>query len=112
MKGTNLGEFEELLLLIVLILGEEAYVFRIQEELKSQVNRSVSMGALHTTLSRLQKKDFLTSEMAGATQDRGGRRKRIYELTSAGKIGLNEAKEQRANLWSQIPEFSLEFSHV
>lgn len=112
MKGTNLGEFEELLLLIVLILGKEAYVFRIQEELKSQVNRSVSMGALHTTLSRLQKKDFLTSEMAGATQDRGGRRKRIYELTSAGKIGLNEAKEQRANLWNQIPKFSLEFSHV
>ena len=112
MKGTNLGEFEELLLLIVLILEENAYVLRIREEINNQVSRSISMGALHTTLSRLEKKDFLKSEMAGATQERGGRRKRIYELTAAGKSVLNEVKDLRANLWNQVPEFSLKFIYA
>ncbi|MEQ9404282.1 MAG: helix-turn-helix transcriptional regulator [Cyclobacteriaceae bacterium] len=112
MKGANLGEFEELLLLIVLILEEEAFVLRIREELKSQINRNISMGALHTTLTRLEKKDFLISEMGGATQERGGRRKRIYELTAAGRSALNEVKEMRASLWNQVPEFTLKFLHV
>lgn len=112
MKGTNLGEFEELLLLIVLILQDEAYVIRIREEIKGQVNRSISMGALHTTLSRLEKKDFLRSEMGGATQERGGRRKRIYELTVDGKAALNEVKEMRASLWDQVPSIALKFSYV
>lgn len=112
MKGTNLGEFEELLLLIVLILQEDAYVLNIREELKSQINRSISMGALHTTLSRLEKKEFLQSDMGGATKERGGRRKRIYELTGAGKDALNEVKDLRANLWNQVPSFALKFAHV
>jgi PadR family transcriptional regulator, regulatory protein PadR len=112
MKGTNLGEFEELLLLIVLILQEDAYVLKIRDELKSQINRSISMGALHTTLSRLEKKEFLQSDMGGATQERGGRRKRIYELTGAGKEVLNDAKDLRAHLWNQVPTFALKFAHV
>lgn len=111
MKGTNLGEFEELLLLIVLILQDEAYMLRIKDEIKNQINRSISMGALHTTLSRLEKKDFLKSEMGGATKERGGRRKRIYELTADGKTALNEVRELRANLWNQVPSFDLKFQH-
>ncbi|MEO9869225.1 PadR family transcriptional regulator [Ekhidna sp.] len=112
MKGTNLGEFEELLLLVVLILQDEAYMLRIKDEIKKQVNRSISMGALHTTLTRLEKKDFLKSAMGGATQERGGRRKRIYELTADGKVTLNEVKEMRASLWNQVPSFELKFSHA
>ncbi|WP_462250518.1 PadR family transcriptional regulator [Ekhidna sp.] len=112
MKGTNLGEFEELLLLVVLILQEEAYMLRIKDEIKKQVNRSISMGALHTTLARLEKKEFLTSELAGATKERGGRRKRVYELTADGKVALNEVKEMRANLWNQVPSFDLKISHA
>lgn len=111
MKGTNLGEFEELLLLVVLILQDEAYMLRIKDEIKNQVNRSISMGALHTTLSRLEQKDFLKSEMGGATQERGGRRKRIYELTADGKAALNEVKKMRASLWNQVPSFELKFSN-
>ncbi len=107
MRGTNLGEFEELLLLLVLILQDEAYMLRIKDEVKNQLNRSISMGALHTTLSRLEKKEFLKSEMGGATNERGGRRKRIYELTNEGKTVLNQAKEMRANLWNQVPSFEL-----
>lgn len=112
MKGTNLGEFEELLLLVVLILQEEAYMLRIKDEIKNQVNRSISMGALHTTLARLEQKDFLKSEMGGATNERGGRRKRIYELTTAGKAALNEVKEMRASLWNQVPAVELKFSYA
>lgn len=110
MKGTNLGEFEELVLLIVLILQEEAYVLRIKGEVLAQIKRSVAMGALHSTLSRLEKKGFLASEMSGATQERGGRRKRIYQLTGAGKEILKEANEQRQMLWNQIPDYALKFA--
>lgn len=112
MKGTNLGEFEELLLLVVLILQEDAYMLRIKDEIKNQVNRSISMGALHTTLARLEKKDFLKSAMGGATKERGGRRKRVYELTADGKVALNEVKQMRANLWNQVPSFDLKFIHA
>ena len=112
MKGTNLGEFEELVLLIVLILQEEAYVLKIKEEVYSQINRNVAMGALHSTLSRLEKKGFLESEMLGATKERGGRRKRIYSLTSLGKTVLKEAKEQRQMLWQQVPDYALKFIYV
>ncbi len=109
MKGTNLGEFEELLLLVVMILQEDAYVLRIREEVKEQVNRSLSMGALHSTLTRLEQKEFLSSDMKGATKDRGGRRKRIYEVTSKGHAALKEVKQLRNRLWGQVPSVYLEF---
>lgn len=109
MRGTNLGEFEELLLLIVMILQEEAYVLRIRDEIKEQVNRSLSMGALHSTLTRLEQKEFLSSDMKGATKDRGGRRKRVYEITAKGQAALNEVKQLRNRLWGQVPNFYLEF---
>lgn len=110
MRGTNLGEFEELLLLIVMILQEDAYVLRIRDEIKEQVNRSLSMGALHSTLTRLEQKEFLSSDMKGATKDRGGRRKRVYEITSKGQSALKEVKQLRNRLWGQVPSFYLEFS--
>ncbi len=110
MRGTNLGEFEELLLLIVMILQEDAYVLRIRDEIKEQVDRSLSMGALHSTLTRLEQKEFLSSDMKGATKDRGGRRKRIYEITSKGQDALNEVKQLRNRLWGQVPGFYLKFN--
>ncbi|GAB5527140.1 MAG: hypothetical protein Roseis2KO_50120 [Roseivirga sp.] len=110
MKGTNLGEFEELVLLIVLILQEEAYVLKIKDEVLAQIKRNVAMGALHSTLSRLEKKGFLASAMSGATQERGGRRKRIYQLTGTGKEILKEANEQRQMLWNQVPDYALKFA--
>lgn len=109
MKGTNLGEFEELVLLIVLILQEEAYVLKIKEEVYAQIKRNVAMGALHSTLNRLEKKGLLSSEMTGATQERGGRRKRIYGLTGTGKSVLKAAREQRQMLWNQVPDYALKF---
>ncbi|MCR9250508.1 MAG: PadR family transcriptional regulator [bacterium] len=106
MKETGLGEFEEVILLLVGILAEEAYAFRLAEEFESQTKRSVSIGAVHSSLSRLEDKGFLTSEMGASTASRGGRRKRIYSITAAGERALQSAKDFRVSLWSQYPQLS------
>lgn len=109
MKRSTIGEFEEMVLLMVLILQDEAYMISLQNQLLEQANRSITMGALHTTLSRLEKKGFLTSEMGEPTKERGGRRKRIYQVTAAGKTELSTIKEMRKSLWDQVPQFALKF---
>ncbi len=103
MKETRLGEFEEVILLLVGILGEQAYAFNTAEEFEKQSGRAVAIGAIHSTLNRLEKKGFLTSEMGGATKERGGRRKRIYSITAYGLQVLQDAKNFRVSLWSQYP---------
>ena len=110
MKENSLGEFEEIVMLTVAILQNEAYGFSIIEEMESRLGRSVSIGALQTVLKRLEKKNYLTSELGEATAVRGGKRKRFYHLTSAGKEILQDTKEQRMGLWSAVPEFILKFS--
>ena len=107
----QLGEFEEVVMLTVAILTDEAYGFAIIEEMERRLNRSVSIGALQTVLKRLEKKDYLSSEMGEATAVRGGKRKRFYHLTSAGKQILEQTKEQRLGLWNAVPEFVVKFSH-
>ncbi len=103
MKETRLGEFEEVILLLVGILGESAYALNISDEFEKQLKRSVAIGAVHSTLSRLQDKGFLKSEMSGATSSRGGRRKRIYSVTAMGDQVLANAREMRISLWDQYP---------
>jgi len=106
MKETRLGEFEEVLLLFVGILENDAYSFRIAEEFERQTGRDVSIGAVHSTLTRLEEKGFLTSKMGQATAERGGRRKRIYTITAYGKRVLEEAREFKMSLWNQYPAFA------
>ena len=106
MKETKLGDFEETLLLIVGILGDEAYAFKIAEEFEAQLDRSVSIGAVHSTLNRLGEKGFLNSEMGEPTAERGGRRKRIYEITGEGEQALKTSRDIKLSLWSQFPAFS------
>ncbi|MDZ7648375.1 MAG: PadR family transcriptional regulator [Cytophagales bacterium] len=106
MIETRLGEFEEVILLLVGILGEEnAYAFRIAEEFESQTGRSVSIGATHSTLDRLEVKGFLKSEMGKPTTERGGRRKRIFTITAIGKKVLRESRDFKIALWQQYPGF-------
>ena len=93
MKETRLGDFEETLLLLVGILDKEAYAFKIAEEFESQTSRSVSIGAVHSTLNRLTEKGFLESEMGESTAERGGRRKRIYTITASGQRTLQDARD-------------------
>ncbi|UII22496.1 PadR family transcriptional regulator [Fulvivirga ligni] len=103
MKETRLGEFEEVILLLVGILDDDAYAFKIAEEFESQTARSVSIGAVHSTLNRLSEKGFLNSEMGASSPERGGRRKRIYKITALGHRVLTEAKDFRVSLWNQFP---------
>lgn len=108
MIETRLGDFEEVILLLVGILGEEAYALRIADEFESQTQRSVSIGAVHSTLTRLESKGFLESAMGSATAERGGRRKRIFTITAYGKKVLQNAKDFKVSLWQQFPALSTE----
>lgn len=103
----QLGEFEEIVMLTVAILTNEAYGFAIIEEMESRLKRKVSIGALQTVLRRLEDKGYLTSVMSEATKVRGGKRKRYFSLSAAGKKVMQEAKDQRMGLWNAIPEFVL-----
>jgi len=108
MKG-YLGEFEELVLLTIATLGQEAYGVAVKEELQQRANRRISIGALHATISRLEDKGFLTSYLGGATAERGGRRKRYFELTPAAVEALTAMKSLRDELW-QSAQIKLGFS--
>jgi PadR family transcriptional regulator, regulatory protein PadR len=94
-----LGEFEELVLLTIATLGEDAYGVLIQKNIEERSNRSISIGALHSTITRLEEKGFLKSWVGGATKERGGRSKRYYEITQAGKRAVAETKSVRDELW-------------
>jgi DNA-binding PadR family transcriptional regulator len=107
MKGSNLGEFEELVLLTIAALMNDAYSVGICDELQRQTGRTVKLGVIHSVLNRLEEKGFAKSMLGEATQTRGGKRKRYYSITSAGKSGLIKSKEVRDNLWNMIPDLSL-----
>lgn len=107
MKGTNLGEFEELVLLTIAALVNEAYSVGICEELEKRTGRKVKLGVVHAVLNRLEEKGFVKSTLGEATSVRGGKRKRFYLISNAGKAALLKSKEVRDHLWSLIPEFSL-----
>jgi PadR family transcriptional regulator, regulatory protein PadR len=104
MIETRLGDFEEVVLLVTGILGNgEAYALKIAEEFKRQTGREVSVGAVHSTLDRLELKGFVRSELGEATAIRGGKRKRLFALTALGKRVLQEAMDFRISLWKQYP---------
>ena len=107
MKKQHLGELKELVLLMIILLGEDAYGLAIRKALQEHANRTVTIGAVHGTVNRLEKKGLLTSHMGGATDSRGGRRKRLFTITTAGKKSLKRSRDLRVNLWKQIPELSL-----
>ncbi|MFZ6010372.1 MAG: PadR family transcriptional regulator [Bacteroidota bacterium] len=94
-----LGEFEELVLLTIAVLGKEAYGVLIQKNIEERSNRTISIGALHSTITRLEEKGLLSSWVGGATKERGGRSKRYYEITQAGKKAVAETKSLRDELW-------------
>ncbi len=95
-----LGELEELVLLTVIVLGENAYGVSIQLDLIERSKRDISIGALHSSITRLEEKGLLTSWTGGATAERGGRSKRYYKVTAAGRRMLAETKSLRDELWN------------
>jgi PadR family transcriptional regulator, regulatory protein PadR len=102
MKRTYLGEFEEVVLLTVAVLGEGAYGVAITDELDRQTGRSVSISAVHAALHRLQEKGMLSSYMGEATAERGGRRKRLFGVTALGSRTLHDIRAVRDQLWNAI----------
>ena len=109
MKYTQLGEFEELVLLVIGTLNNDAYSISIKEELKARTKRNPSIGALHAALNRLEKKGFIDSFLGGATNERGGRRKRYYSLTALGRKALDTSYQLRSDLYHSLP--NLDLSH-
>lgn len=110
MSQFHLGEFEEIVLLTVAILNGEAYGVNIITEIEGRLNRNVSLGAIQTVLKRLEEKDLVKSAFGETTKVRGGKRKRLYEITASGKQILNRTKEHRNSLWNAIPKVVFKFS--
>ncbi len=107
----HLGEFEEIVMLTVALLGNEAYGFAVIEEIETRMNRTVSIGALQTVLKRLEEKNYLISEFGEATTSRGGRRRRYYQLTNTGITILEETQEQRMGLWKAVRKLGFGTAH-
>ncbi len=107
MAKEYLGEFEELVLTLVAALQEDAYGAAIADEIESRMKRDVNLSAVHVTLYRLEDKGYVKSKLGGGTQERGGRRKRIYTITSAGMAMLRVMKEARVDLWKMVPQLKL-----
>jgi DNA-binding PadR family transcriptional regulator len=112
MKGDYLGELEELVLLHIGILYPSAYGVAVMDEIETQTGRQIHISAVHSVLSRLEEKSLVRSSMSDPTDERGGRRKRIFTLTAAGKRALEDAHEMRNHLYRRIPRVALQFQTV
>lgn len=95
----QLGEFEQLVLLSVLALGEEAYGASIRRHLHTAIARDVSLGALYATIERLEKRSMVSSTLTGATAQRGGKAKRMVQVTASGKRALERSRDQLTTMW-------------
>lgn len=104
-----LGEFEELVLLATLRLGDSAYGVTIRQIVEEATRRSISIGAIYSTLDRLEKKGFISSRQGEPTAQRGGRAKRYFKLEGAGIKALRVIQDVRSRL---LPEFDLRTSSI
>lgn len=112
MKKYQLGEFEEIVILTIGILHTDAYGVSIKNEIETRLSRSVSMGALHTALVRLEDKGYIKSFNGEATEERMGRPKKYFQITALGKKAMTYSKDTRNELWKAIPKAILELKTV
>jgi DNA-binding PadR family transcriptional regulator len=104
-KGDYLGEFEQLALTAVtLLVPERCYGMTIHERMEELASgrRVVSLGAVYTTLDRLEKQGYVKSWFGGATEERGGRSKRFFEITAAGQRALENSLAVAGNLLREL----------
>ncbi|MEL6674262.1 MAG: helix-turn-helix transcriptional regulator [Bacteroidota bacterium] len=106
MSQKYLGEFEEVVLLTIGIIYQDAYGASIRDEIQRQLGRVVRLGALHATLVRLEKKGLITSYLGEATSRRGGKRKRYYQVTAEGKAAVRQSRDSRSKLWDALSDTS------
>ena len=102
-----LSELEELVLLSIALLYEEgAYGLSIAQEIESKSGKKISLSAIHTVLYRLQDRGLVSSEMGGASNSRGGRRKRLFYISQAGKEMVTSIRHQREKYWKEMGDLS------
>lgn len=106
MKEHSLGEFEELVLLMVAGLHDEAYGVLIMDKLKEKLKKNFNVSAVHIALKRMEDKGFVKSRFGGITEERGGRRKKFYVITALGKKILDSQYTLRTSLYKAIPKIS------
>ncbi len=96
---STLGEFEQVVLLAILRLGDEAYAVSVRDEILQCTGRDVSRGSIYITLDRLETKGYLKSRLADPTPERGGRAKRYYALRPRAVEALKESRRALVALW-------------
>lgn len=96
---------EQILLLAIWRLGENAYGVPIREEVVRLTKKNIVYGTLYNSLDKLVKKGFVVTSRGEPTPERGGRSKIFYTLTKAGMAALQQAKELQSNLWDGVPDF-------
>jgi DNA-binding PadR family transcriptional regulator len=99
----RLGEFELSLLMAVAHLADEAYGLRIRREIERRTGRHVAIGALYTSLNRLEDKRYVRSQMSESLPQRGGRSRRHFELTKAGEEALRQSYKRLTEMWKGLP---------
>lgn len=104
MRVEFLNDFEELILTLVAGLHENSYGASITIEIEKWLGRKVTLSAVHVILYRLEDKGYIKSTVGGSTNERGGRRKRIYSITNAGLAVLRSMKETRKEIWKLVPQ--------
>jgi len=100
--GKTLGEFEQLILLALVALGEDAYGASIRREIVSRTGRDVSAGAVYTVLERLERSCLISSHVGLPTQERGGRRRKHYEIRPDGARSLSETRDRMRRMESGL----------
>ncbi len=98
-KGGFLGAFEEIVLLALVHLGDNAYGMTIRREIEDRSGRTVSIGAVYSTLDRLESKGLVSSTYSNGSEARRGRAKRYFKLEPEGAKSLSRSSEILANMW-------------
>ncbi len=98
----SLGEFEQIVLLALLRLGEGAYGMTVRQEIESRTGRDVSIGALYRTLARLESKGFVGHSLGAPVAERGGRAKKYYRVEAPGKAALERTRMALAQMWQGV----------
>lgn len=109
-KQTFLGEFEHFVLLSIMQLNDNAYGVTVRRYLKETINRDVSIGALYSTVERLQNKGLITSKKGEAKPERGGKAKRYFSITANGVTTLKETKNRLELMWQKSVAFNMSIS--
>src|SRR5262245_14188600 len=103
-NAVHLGQFDLMVLLAVMRLGDDAYGVTIAGELEEQTGREVVIASVYATLERLQDRGLVSSSLGAATPERGGRAKRYFRITSAGVREVRDTRQSLMSLWKGLPE--------